>query len=81
MAIAETHRGPISGLTHIHLVRESPAARISRSADLAKAAQGTGEMDSASARQPSSGPVAKPAPAAADWPRSTSTRLAVSRGQ
>jgi hypothetical protein len=67
MTIAGTHRGPISGLTHIHLVRESPAVRSRRSADLAKAAaQGTGEMDSASGRQPSSGPVAKPAPAAAD---------------
>jgi hypothetical protein len=30
MAIIGTHRGPISGLTHVHLLRESPSARKAR---------------------------------------------------
>ncbi len=69
MAIAGTHRGPISGLTHIHLVRESPAVRSRRSADHEKvAATGAGEMDPSIASQP----------AAAGELRSTSARPAVS---
>ncbi len=32
MAIVETHRGPVSGLTHVHLLRESAAERAERAA-------------------------------------------------
>ncbi len=33
MTIVGTHRGPVSGLVHIHLLRESAAVRTRRSAD------------------------------------------------
>lgn len=33
MAIVGAHRGPVSGLTHIHLLRESAAVRAGRSSD------------------------------------------------
>jgi len=33
MTILGAHRGPVSGMTHIHLLRESPAVRTARSAN------------------------------------------------
>jgi hypothetical protein len=33
MALLHAHRGPISGLTHIHVLRESAAVRAGRMAD------------------------------------------------
>jgi hypothetical protein len=32
MTVLGTHRGPVSGITHIHLLRESAAIRTARSA-------------------------------------------------
>ena len=47
MTMIETHRGTVSGLTHIHLLRESRAARAGRSANLPRVAVlGTGRMGS-----------------------------------
>jgi hypothetical protein len=40
MTIVGTHRGPVSGKTHIHLLRESAAVRSSRSAAPLAAAPG-----------------------------------------
>src|ERR1035437_5648868 len=43
-----THLGPVSGQTHVHLLRENAAARTGRSADLpAVALLGTGKMGAA----------------------------------
>ena len=43
-----THLGPVSGLTHVHLVRENAAARTGRSSDSPRiAVLGTGKMGSA----------------------------------
>lgn len=36
MTIVGTHRGPVSGLMHIHLLRESAAVRTRRSAESEK---------------------------------------------
>ena len=42
MTIVDTHRGPISGITHVHLLRESAAERAARAA----AARQSDELDS-----------------------------------
>lgn len=47
MTMIETHRGTVSGLTHIHLLRESKAARDGRSANFPRVAVlGAGNMGS-----------------------------------
>jgi 3-hydroxyisobutyrate dehydrogenase-like beta-hydroxyacid dehydrogenase len=52
MTLTGTHTGPVSGITHIHLLRQGPAARIGRSADLPRVAVlGTGKMGSSIARR------------------------------
>jgi hypothetical protein len=38
MTIIGTHRGPISGITHVHLLRESAAERAERAERAAKSA-------------------------------------------
>ena len=38
MTIIGTHRGPVSGITHIHLLRESAAERAERAERAAKSA-------------------------------------------
>jgi hypothetical protein len=43
MAIIGKRRGPISGMTHIYLLRESLAEREARSAAQAAAAEASGE--------------------------------------
>jgi hypothetical protein len=48
MTILGAHRGPVSGMTHIHLLRESPAVRTARSANPpAAAVPETGRMEGA----------------------------------
>jgi hypothetical protein len=60
MTITGTHRGPISGLTHVHLLREPAAVRLARSADVQ--AQASGELPNSKPdpgpSEPGSGEVA-----------------------
>jgi 3-hydroxyisobutyrate dehydrogenase-like beta-hydroxyacid dehydrogenase len=56
MTLLGAHRGPVSGTTHIHLLRESAAVRAARSAGLPRIAiLGAGQMSSAIAGRLSAG--------------------------
>ena len=44
MTIVGIHRGPISGLTHLHLLRENAAVRSQRTALTAGGAHGDGSV-------------------------------------
>ena len=47
MTIVATHRGPISGKTHLHLLRESAAVRSARAASQLKDRSGEPTAESA----------------------------------
>jgi hypothetical protein len=51
MTIIGTHRGPISGITHVHLLRESAAERAERAERAAKSAR-RGTLDRPDASKP-----------------------------